>query len=65
MKLGFDCKQVSRVISDGQDADLSVTDRTLLRLHLVMCDTCRNIEQQLAFLRQAMKRLTGDDPPAP
>jgi len=28
-----------------------------------MCDTCRNVEGQMAFLRQAMRELGRRDPP--
>ncbi len=63
MKLVFDCQTVSRLISAGQDGELPVTDRARMRLHLVMCQNCRNAEEQLLFLRQALRSLgreTGD-----
>ena len=65
MTIMLSCKEVSGLVSDGQDMEMSVTDRTLLRLHMVMCDGCRNVEKQMLFLREAMKRLGGDAPPPP
>jgi predicted anti-sigma-YlaC factor YlaD len=57
MKLMLDCKAVSRLISQGQDADLPPADRARMQLHFVACRTCRNVEEQMAFLRRAMQSL--------
>ena len=66
MKLMLDCKEVSRLVSGGMDEDLPAADRVRMRLHLVMCNNCRNVEEQMAFLRRAMRALGRDDalPPA-
>ena len=63
MKLLPDCQEVSRLLSEGQDRHLPAKQRAQLRLHLVMCETCRNVEGQMAFLRQAMRALGRRDPP--
>lgn len=67
MKIQLDCKEVSRLISDGQDLQLPAGDRARMRLHFVICQTCRNVDEQMQFIRQAMKRLGQDDdtPPPP
>jgi predicted anti-sigma-YlaC factor YlaD len=62
MKLMLDCKDVSRLLSAGQDGELAAPERARMRLHLVMCLTCRNVDEQLAFIRQAMRRLGRDEP---
>lgn len=62
MKIELDCKEVARLISDAQDSDLPLPDRARMRLHFVMCQTCRNVDEQMDFLRQAMKRLDGNRP---
>ena len=62
MKIDLDCKDVARLISDAQDANLPMPDRARMRLHFVMCQTCRNVDEQMAFLRRAMKRLDADKP---
>jgi predicted anti-sigma-YlaC factor YlaD len=59
MKLGFDCQRVSRLLSDGQDRHLPTTDRARMRLHMVMCQACRNVDEQLQFLRVALRSLHG------
>jgi len=61
MKIELDCKEVSRLISAGQDQDLEPAERARLRLHFVMCSTCRTVDEQMAFLRQAMRRLRDRD----
>ena len=50
----IDCKDVSRQISEGQDLTLPPADQARLRLHFVICETCRNVRDQFDFLRRAM-----------
>jgi predicted anti-sigma-YlaC factor YlaD len=68
MKLQIDCRETSRWLSRLQDESLPAADRARLRLHLVMCENCRNVEDQLRFIRQAMQRMAAGDgeaaPPA-
>lgn len=55
------------MLSDGQDLTLPAAERARMRLHLVICDTCRNVKEQLDFLRRAMRQLgeqRGADEPA-
>jgi Putative zinc-finger len=61
----LDCKTVSRLISDGQDKLMPPSERTRLRLHFVVCEACRNVEEQMQFLRRAMRRIDkgGGEPP--
>lgn len=61
MKINPTCKEVSRLLSAGLDESLPVADRARLRLHLVMCNACRNVSEQMQFIRQAMKRLGSQD----
>ena len=57
MKLQLDCKEMSRLISEGQDLTLPPAERARMRLHFVICSTCRNVDEQFGFLRRAMHRL--------
>ncbi|MCU0919341.1 MAG: zf-HC2 domain-containing protein [Burkholderiaceae bacterium] len=45
------CDEVSRLLSRALDEPLGLVDRTLLQVHLRMCSSCRNVEQQLVQLR--------------
>ena len=51
------CKEVARLISNGLDGDLAPQERVRMRLHFVLCAACRNVNEQLTFLRQATQRL--------
>jgi Putative zinc-finger len=50
------CKDVSRLVSQLQEAPPSSWQRFRLRMHLAVCDACTNLEAQIGFLRQAMRR---------
>jgi hypothetical protein len=63
MEQRLTCKDVSRLISDGQDLDLPAPERARLRLHFVICKTCRNVDEQVQFLRRAMRGMGKDDLP--
>jgi predicted anti-sigma-YlaC factor YlaD len=56
------CKDVSRILSDGLDAEMAPAERARLRLHMVVCEACRNVEQQFDLLRRLMKRQGPDGP---
>jgi hypothetical protein len=51
------CKEAARLVSRGMDSRLGFWQRAALRLHLAICDGCSNFNKQMAFLRQAVKRL--------
>jgi len=63
MKLDLDCKEVSRLISDGLEDTLPVAERARLRLHFAICQTCCDVDEQMAFLRRAMQQLGKDERP--
>ena len=62
MKINLDCKEMARLISEGQDRDLPEAERARMRLHFVICENCRNVDEQMSFLRNAMRRLGRDGP---
>ncbi len=51
------CKEVARLISNGLDGDLAPQERARMRLHFVLCEACRNVNEQFTFLRSATQRL--------
>ncbi|MGQ0442168.1 MAG: zf-HC2 domain-containing protein [Methylophilaceae bacterium] len=53
------CKEVSQLISQSLDRNLSWRERFALRLHLTICKHCSRFSQQLRTLRVALKRLCG------
>ena len=59
------CKHTSRLVSEGQERQLSLKERISLRLHVWMCSNCRRFEKQIITMRKIMRReWTQDTPPA-
>jgi predicted anti-sigma-YlaC factor YlaD len=61
------CKDVARILSDGLDTEMAPAERARLRVHMVICDACRNVEHQFDLLRRLVRKSEpsdGDDPPA-
>jgi hypothetical protein len=50
------CKEVSELLSQGQDRPLSPVEKIRLQLHLLLCRGCRSFSRQLGFLRIAVRR---------
>jgi len=59
----LNCKEVTRLVSQGLDRHLGFGERLRLRLHLAICDGCANFRQQMLFLRKAMARLADFESP--
>ncbi|UCG98106.1 MAG: zf-HC2 domain-containing protein [Burkholderiales bacterium] len=51
------CRQAHELLSERLDQPLSAADRLRLWLHLRICDACARVDQQLQFMRSAMRRL--------
>lgn len=58
----INCKDVSRLISEGFEKTLPHDEAMRLRLHFVICRTCRDVNEQMSFLRSAMQRLGKGEP---
>lgn len=59
MSLKPTCKEVHRLTSEGLDRELSLVERTRVRLHLLVCDACRNFTGQMELIRRAMRKLSA------
>ena len=55
----LNCKEASRVISQGLDKEMSAEERSALRLHLAVCDACNKLKAQFVFLRRALSAFAG------
>lgn len=60
MRFFYTCKQAHQMLSEGLDRELSVAERTQLKLHLSMCRSCTNFRSQMNLLREAMKKMSRD-----
>jgi len=54
------CKETTRLLSQGEDRRLAFGERVALRVHLAICNGCRNVSAQFRFLRQAVQALSRD-----
>lgn len=59
--MSLNCKEASRLISQGLDRELDLGQRTALRLHLLICTACSRAKAQFAFLRRAAGEYPGPD----
>ncbi len=55
------CKHTAELLSQGQDRSLTLPEKIRLRLHLLLCDGCRNFSRQLAFMRTALRQYRDRD----
>lgn len=51
----LNCKENSELLSQSLDRPVMLRERLAMRLHLMMCRSCRNFEKQLAFIRKAAR----------
>ena len=55
----MNCKEVSRLVSEMKDHDVSWGQRTAVRFHLMMCKMCRVYQSNLEMLSR-IARQAGD-----
>ena len=54
--LTLECDESTRLVSEGLDRKLSLTERWAVRMHAVGCWSCRRFHRQLQFLHHAGPR---------
>lgn len=57
MKPLLDCRHMARLLSQRQELLPPALTRARMTMHLISCQNCRNVDEQLCFLRAAMQRL--------
>ena len=57
------CKNVSHLTTQALDRRLTLSERWGVWLHLRICAACRNFNRQMSLIRQAMRRLQGQEAP--
>ena len=53
----LNCKQNSELLSQALDRTMTFREKLAMRLHLMMCQGCRNFEKQMSFIRKAAREL--------
>jgi hypothetical protein len=65
----FNCKEVSRIVSESLDRKLRLHQRIGLRMHFLMCRLCSESRRQMLFIRKTMRlyaeHLEKTESPAP
>lgn len=57
----LNCKETTRLLSQGLDRRLGLGERIALRLHLAICNGCSAFSRQIRFLREAVRLLGSKD----
>lgn len=69
MKIRLSCRDVTRLVLEGEDRSLSWPERVRIRLHLFICAACPRFVGQVRLMRSAMGRwkryAESEEPPAP
>jgi hypothetical protein len=60
----LNCRQVTRLVSQGMDAKLPWHQRLAIRIHFLYCIWCRRYAAQIKFLRKATREIAGGANPA-
>ena len=47
MRLRLTCQETARLVLEGEERALPLTERTLIRLHLAVCQGCTNFTRQV------------------
>lgn len=56
------CREVTRLVLEGEDRTLGVGERAVLRLHWAVCEGCSRFRDQVALMRGALAaQRTGAD----
>ncbi|WP_237065733.1 zf-HC2 domain-containing protein [Microbulbifer guangxiensis] len=55
------CREITRLLSEAQERELSLSERMGLRMHLAMCRGCRNFAEQMATLRKICRAYARRD----
>jgi predicted anti-sigma-YlaC factor YlaD len=58
--LTLSCRDVSRLVSEGQDRRLTMAEAVAVRLHSIYCSACRRFRQQLAVLRRTARHICAE-----
>jgi len=53
----YKCKQIIELVSQKMEIELPWLTRLEMKLHFLMCKTCKRYAQQLAFIHQALGQM--------
>jgi hypothetical protein len=50
------CREVTRLVLEGEERPLTLRERVVLRLHWLACDRCTRFREQVRLMRGALQR---------
>ncbi len=56
----LNCKEFSRLVSEGLDRPLSMWDRASMAMHRLICPPCNMIRKQIGMLRKTCRYMPSD-----
>ncbi len=62
MKFMLDCRALAKLLSQSQDQAPSLATQARVRLHLMSCQACRNVDEHIRFVRKAMRAVRVNPP---
>ncbi|MFY9512831.1 MAG: zf-HC2 domain-containing protein [Rubrivivax sp.] len=66
MKTTLSCREVTRLVLEGEDRHLRLSERLGVRVHMLVCKACPTVARQMQLMRGAMGRWkddgNGDEP---
>ncbi len=62
MKLLLDCRALAKLLSQSHDHAPPLAIQARMRLHLITCRACRNVDEQMRFVRKAMQAVRVNPP---
>ncbi len=54
----FNCREVSRLVSESLDRKLPLGERIVIKIHFLMCKLCPEVKRQMYFISEVMSRFT-------
>jgi len=54
MKTTLTCRDVTRLVLEGEDRHLRLSERLGVRVHMLICKACPKFARQVQFMRGAM-----------
>ncbi|NOT17497.1 MAG: hypothetical protein HOP20_05450 [Sulfuriferula sp.] len=54
------CKDFSQRVSSGNEHELPLLTRWQMRLHLMLCSSCRNFNRQMQVITRAMRHIARE-----
>ena len=56
MDLKRSCREVTRLVLEGEERELTATETLALQMHWRICDACRKFREQTQWMRGALSR---------